>query len=60
MKAYVGVSGGIFALLTLVHIWRMALERTLVGESWFLLITFVSVSLTGWAAVLISRKPATG
>ena len=45
MKTYVVATGLLFALLTLVHLWRMAEEPHLVSDPWFVLATAVSAVL---------------
>ena len=59
MKAYVVTTGVVFGLLTLLHIWRMFVERTLATEPWFILITLASAALCLWAIRLLQRWPQT-
>jgi hypothetical protein len=49
------VTGTVFGLLTLVHVWRLIVERHLAADPWFMLITVVSASLSAWAARLAWR-----
>jgi len=52
MKTYLRVTGGLFGLLTAVHIWRMFVEPS-TRDPWYLLITTISVLLSGWAFKLL-------
>lgn len=45
MKTYVLITGVIFGLLTVVHIWRMMVEPELATDPWFILITLASATL---------------
>ena len=57
MRAYVALTGALFALLTIVHLWRVIdIEPHLARESWFVLITLVSAALSVWAIVLLRRR----
>jgi hypothetical protein len=54
MKTYLWVTGTVFGLLTVVHIWRMVAESMAPArEPWFVLITLISALLTGWAIRLL-------
>ena len=58
MRAYVLTSGAIFGLITIAHLVRMVLERRLVPDPVFILLTLLSAGLTIWAwSVLRSSKP---
>jgi hypothetical protein len=52
MKTYLWATGGLFGLLTIVHIWRMIVEPS-ARDPWFVLITLISALLTGWAIRLL-------
>jgi uncharacterized membrane protein len=57
MKAYVITSGGIFAVLTIAHIMRIAMEnRHLVTDPVFILITLGSATLSIWAWRVLRRS----
>jgi hypothetical protein len=44
----------VFALLTLMHIWRMVAESTaLARDPFFLIITVISAALSAWAVRLL-------
>jgi len=59
MRTYVGITGLLFALLVVAHIWRMIVE---VGarDIWYLGITVIAAALAGWALALVRRSSATG
>jgi hypothetical protein len=57
MKAYIITTGVVFAVLTLLHIWRATLERHLATEPWFILITLASAALCLWAVRLLQHWP---
>lgn len=62
MKAYLGVTATIFALLTVLHVWRMLFESTSLARDPFLVsITVLSAVLCVWALRLLmaTRKPPT-
>jgi uncharacterized membrane protein len=52
MKAYLLTSGAIFGLITVVHIWRLALEPNMLTQPWFLLITLCAAAFSVWALLL--------
>jgi hypothetical protein len=64
MKAYLVITGTIFGLLAVLHVWRMVAEwNGLVAQTWYL----ASVGLVGivlptflaiWAAALFLRAPS--
>ena len=57
MKAYVLTTGIIFALLALVHVWRLVAEGThLLTNVWWVGITLCAVALAVWAWRLL-RAP---
>jgi hypothetical protein len=45
LRTYVIVAGVVFSLLTLAHIWRLAVEPHLATEPWFMLATVVAAAL---------------
>jgi len=61
MKTYLTLTAALFGLLTVVHFWRMLVEReTLAKDPWFLIITLVSAALCFWAVrllVVARRRP---
>jgi hypothetical protein len=59
MKSYLWVTGSVFGLLTVVHIWRMFAESMAPArEPWFLLITGISAALCVWAFGLLRSSAA--
>jgi NO-binding membrane sensor protein with MHYT domain len=57
MKTYVIITGALFGLLTVVHLWRMVEEPHLAREPWFLLLTAVSAGICLWSLRIARRKP---
>lgn len=53
------ITGAVFGLLSLAHLWRIVVERHLVTDPWFILITVAAGALCGWAVRLLwrSRQP---
>ena len=50
MKAYLISTGGLFGLITLVHLWRIVEEwPRLATDPWYLLLTAASAALCLWA-----------
>ena len=50
MRAYLLITAIAFALLALVHIWRVIAESTaLLREPWFVFVTVLSAGLSVWA-----------
>ena len=58
MKTYVVATGLLFALLTLVHLWRIVEEPHLASDPWFVLATAVSAALCIVAWRLSRRQSA--
>ena len=56
MKVYVMITGGLFGLITLAHLWRMTQERQTATEPWYVLITIAAASLCLWAWRLVRRS----
>ena len=55
MRSYVMVTGAVFGLLVLVHIWRMTVEPYLLRDPWYYLITGLALTFCLWAAALLRR-----
>ncbi|HJQ66580.1 MAG TPA: hypothetical protein VJ816_09400 [Gemmatimonadales bacterium] len=53
MKAYLTTTGTLFALLALVHVWRIIQEPNLGTEPWYILITVAAAALSAWAWRLV-------
>lgn len=50
MKAYLIGAGGLFGLITLVHLWRIVDEwPRLATDPWYLLLTVAAAALCLWA-----------
>ena len=61
MKAYIGVTGTIFGLITLAHIWRVLAESSrLATDPWYVLLTVLSAALCIWAFRLLLASRARG
>lgn len=60
MKFYLAVTGTVFGLLTLAHLWRIVAEsRGLATEPWFVAITVISAAFSIWAFRLLLRSRRT-
>ncbi|HVQ24602.1 MAG TPA: hypothetical protein VMV01_05480 [Planctomycetota bacterium] len=57
MKAYLLITGTIFVLVTLAHVWRLFEEPNMANEPWYLVLTAVTAALGLWAWMLW-RRPA--
>ena len=54
------VTGAVFGLLTVAHVWRAIVESGLIArEPWFILITALSAALCIWAFTLLRRSAST-
>ena len=53
MKAYLTTTGTLFALLAVVHVWRIIVEPHLGTEPWYILITLAAAALSAWAWRLV-------
>lgn len=50
MKAYLRVTGAVFALVTLAHVWRIKLEGMwLAKDPVFVVLTVFTAALSVWA-----------
>lgn len=58
MKAYVVITGVLFGLLTVVHLWRIVEEPHLVRQPFFLGITVLSGALSLWSWRAARRRTA--
>ena len=58
MKVYLAVTGSVFGLLAIVHVWRMVVEQSVMHNPWFLLITAIAAALSiwSWRLFLTSRR----
>jgi hypothetical protein len=59
MRVYVAITGAVFGLLTLVHIWRAIEEGPrLATDPWYILVTVAAAALCFWALRLVWRSRA--
>ena len=57
MRTYLLITGIVFGLLALVHVWRVIEERnSLAKDPWFLIITIVAAAFSFWAFRLYSKS----
>jgi hypothetical protein len=56
LRTYVIVAGAVFGLLTIAHLWRIAVEPHLAREPWFILTTVASALLC-FGAWRVARCP---
>lgn len=60
MRAYLLVTGTVFALVTLAHVWRVIAESSrLASDPWFVLLTLVTAALSVWAFRLVRTTTRT-
>ena len=57
MRLYVIAAGVVFGLITLVHLWRIAVEPDVVSDPWFVLLTLTAAALS-FLAWRVTRRPA--
>ena len=57
MKTYVMVTGMAFGLVSLVHVWRFIVERSVGSNPFFVAITVVAAALAVWAGRLLRPAP---
>ena len=53
MRAYVSITGVIFALLVIAHVWRATVESHLATDPSFIATTLVATALSLWAGRLV-------
>ena len=53
MKTYVAVTGIVFGLITLAHVWRAIQEGPRVLNVWWILLTVATAALGVWAFRLV-------
>ena len=49
------MTGVVFGLLTIAHIWRGIVEPELLKEPWFILITLFTFGFSIWSVRLLKR-----
>lgn len=57
MRAYVMTTALVFALLVVVHVWRMVVETHLTSHPMVVVSTVVAAAFAVWG-VLLLRRPA--
>lgn len=57
MRTYLATTGVLFALLVVAHVWRAALEPSMVRDPWFLVLSVLAAGLSVWAFSLLRRTP---
>jgi dolichyl-phosphate-mannose--protein O-mannosyl transferase len=55
MKAYIITTGIVFALIAIAHVVHIAMERSVLREPTFLVLTVLAVALSVWAFVVLRR-----
>ena len=55
MRAYVIITGVVFALITIAHIVRMVVEPHVLTEPVYLFLTLLSAALAIWAMLVLRR-----
>lgn len=55
MKVYIAITGTIFGLITVAHVWRMVVEPHVRTEVDYIVLTALSASLFVWAMSLLRR-----
>jgi hypothetical protein len=59
MRTYVAITGVIFGLITVAHIWRIVAEGSrLAMEPFFILMTVASTAFALWAVRLLRSRTA--
>lgn len=56
MRAYIVVTGIVFLLLAMAHVWRAMVERNLLAQPWFYIATILPAILFVWAMALLRRS----
>jgi hypothetical protein len=56
MRAYLAISGLIFAAIVVAHITRIVVESSVAGEPHFVLLTLASALLALWAGRLLWKS----
>ncbi len=57
MKLYVAVTGLLFGLLTLAHVWRVYEEPHLIRDPFFAIVTVLSAGICVWSWRVARRGP---
>ena len=57
MKAYLGVTGSVFGLIVVAHIWRIVEEGRNELDVWWVLLTLLAAVMAVWAWRLFRQLP---
>ena len=57
MRIYVAITGALFGLITVAHVWRIIEEGAHLAEPFYLLLTAAAAALCLWACRLLWRSP---
>jgi hypothetical protein len=58
VRTYVLITGFIFGLIVVAHLWRVVVETPHFHAD-FVLLTMLAAALCGWAVRLLLRRPRT-
>jgi preprotein translocase subunit SecE len=59
MRAFVAVSTIIFGLISIAHVWRATVERRMLHQPWWVVLTLFGFVLFFWGLSLLMRKSRT-
>jgi uncharacterized membrane protein len=57
VRVYVLTTGSLFALIAVMHVWRMIVEPHLATHAWYIVLTLAAAALAVWAWRVV-RLPA--
>lgn len=55
MRIYVGITGAVFGLITILHIFRVAAEGTGVLHPFFVIMTAIAAAISVWSVVVFRK-----
>jgi hypothetical protein len=58
VRTYILITGIIFGLIVVAHVWRAAVEAPHFDAE-FVVLTMIAAALCGWAVRLLLRRPRT-
>ena len=58
MRSYLLVTGALFAILTVVHVWHIVVEPHLLSHAHELILTAIGAALAVWALRLLRGTAA--
>lgn len=56
MRTYIALTGTLFGLIVIAHIWRGIEEGAAIFDPWYIALTAAAGTLSIWAVMLL-RKP---